>query len=418
MSRRGQWLLWGLAAAMVGLTLCAGCGPKKEAEAVGPIFYPPPPDVPRLQFLMSFSDADEFVTRTSSFADIITGKKAESSHAIKNPYGIAVTNGKIYVCDLGRFMVQVIDVVNKKYSVLGTPEQIESPMNITIDSDGTKYVADSRKRMVAVFDAEDRFVRHMGDPTRCAPSDVAISGNTLFVTDALGGRVEVWSRDGTFQRAFAGKGRGPDQLQTPTNLAIGPDGNIYVVDTELEMVKVFSPEGKFLRTIGQPGDRPGFFARPKGIAISPQGHVYVADAQWEVIQIFTTEGQLLLYFGGAHPGPQGMGLPAGVCLDATSIDAFRSYVHQDFEPEYLLFVANEFGNHKIGLYAFGHPKEGRVIAPPAKSASPTASPPGAAQPTTPPPGATPPAKQPAAGPPSTTSQPGKAVPSTESKPGV
>ena len=66
-------------------------------------------------------------------------------------------------------------------------------------------------------------------------------------------------------------------------------------------------------------------------------------------------GRLLIYFGGASPKPEGMGLPAGIAIDTTSLPYFQQFVSKDFQPEYLLFVANQFGpQHKIGVYAFGN----------------------------------------------------------------
>ena len=345
------------AAVVLMLVSLTGCVSQKPPVVAGSIFYPPAPDPPRLQFLMSFSNVEHWLERKSTFSSFIVGEKKEERGVIGNPYGIAARNGKLYICDVGKHRIHVIDIPRKSYSLLGTPDQIENPVNITIDADGTKYVCDTRKRVVVVYDAADRFVRYMGDPKRCVPCDLAVWNDELFVADVAGAKVEVWSKDGRFLRAISSKGTGASQLRRPSNLAIGPDGNVFVADTDLCAVKVFSPDGDYIRSIGAPGDRPGYFARPKGIAIDSKGRLFVADAQWEIIQAFSSEGQLLIFFGGASRGPEGTGLPAGVAMDATSLDVFRPYVNETFEPEYLLFVANQFGNNKIGVYAFGRAKE-------------------------------------------------------------
>lgn len=335
-----------------------GCASTPEEAPVPEqaIFYPPLPDAPRLQFLTSFNDADRWVTTKSSFADFVVGtdELPEAVGTMHGPYGVAVHDGKLYVCDIPLHCVHIFDMANETYSRLGQPDTFFGPVNITIADDGTKYICDTQKGMILVFDANDRFIRAMGDPERCAPIDVAIVGDELYVCNIKQCKIEVWSKSsGELLRSFSGKGREPDQLRVPSNLEVGPDGNIYVVDSELGTVKVFSPEGNLLKLIGEPGDRPGYFARPKGIAIDPDGVMFVADAQWEIIQLFTIEGKTLLYFGGAAAGPEGMGLPAGVTIDRTSIDLFRQYLAPGFEPKYLLFVANQFGNNKIGVYAFG-----------------------------------------------------------------
>ena len=341
--------------AAIGLICVAGCGEPKPGEVTA-LFYPPAPDPPRLQFLLSFSDASEWVKPHSTFADFILGRKRAVQGEIKTPYGVAARNGKIYICDLAARCVHVIDIPNKTYSMLGKRGRLDKPVNITIDADGTKYVCDTVMRKVAVFDTQDQFVRYLGDPTRCNPIDLAIYGDELFVADVTGGEVEAWSREGKFLRLIARKGVGPGELRMPTNLEVGPRGRIFVSDTVASIVNVYNRQGKYVGSFGAPGDRPGFFARPKGIAIDPNGILFSADAQWEIVQIFDAEGRLLMFFGGAGPKPEGMGMPAGLAIDYTSIPVFASYVDKDFKPEYLLLVANQFGQHKIGVYAFGKSK--------------------------------------------------------------
>jgi hypothetical protein len=51
-----------------------------------------------------------------------------------------------------------------------------------------------------------------------------------------------------------------------------------------------------------------------------------------------------------------MGSPTGLAIDATSLEHFRPYINKDFDAEYLLLLTNEFGKHKIGVYAFGNTK--------------------------------------------------------------
>ncbi|MCX5684329.1 MAG: 6-bladed beta-propeller [Planctomycetota bacterium] len=264
---------------------------------------------------------------------------------------------------MGLSRIHVIDFAGKRYSIMGTPDQVKRPANIVIDSDGTKYVADVGKRRVLVFDAQDKFVRDLGDPEKCSPISVAVRGDELFVADALGGKVEVWTKDGQLKRTISAKGTGPAQLLHPSGIAFNSEGHLFVVDQELGTVKEFDAEGKFVKAIGSPGDRPGFFARPKGIAIDSHNLIYVADAQWDKVQIFSPEGQLLLFFG--EPGVKSYGLitPTGLAIDATSLDLFRKYAAPNFEPEYLLVVTNQFGENKIVFFAFGHPKEATPAAP-------------------------------------------------------
>jgi sugar lactone lactonase YvrE len=362
-----------LAVCAAAMTGCAG--PQALAPITPSVFYPPPGHgVTRLQLLAAFSDAGALAPRRSSFSDFVLGTDRAGQAEIRQPYGLAAKDGKLYICDIGLHNVHVIDIVNRRYHLLGERGQFVNPVNVTIDADGTKYVCDEGTRRVAVFDAQDKFVRFIGDPKRCRPVDLAIRGEELFVADPEAARIEVWSRDGTLLRQFGSKGEETDQLYRPTNLAFSPEGHLLVSDNELQCVKEFDGSGHFIRQIGEPGDRPGEFARPKGIAIDPSGYVYVADAQWDIIQVFNAQGRLLLFFPGSRSEPHALRGPTGLAIDATSLDAFRGLVDKDFRPQYLLLLANEFGNPKVLVYAFGD-YTGQAETPPVAPPSPQAPPP-------------------------------------------
>jgi hypothetical protein len=342
--------------ALAALTaLSTGCATGRPA-ALPPIFYPA--KQPHMQFLLGFSDADRWIEQRSSFAQFIVGSGQQVSHEIKTPYGLAVRDGRMYICDLGLHCVHIIDLKDKSYSRLGTSQQVLNPVHVTIAPDGTKYVCDTdpKHNAVVVFDAQDKYVRDITPPQGARIIDLALWKDELIVADVDGRRVQAWDKDGKPVRDIAEPGEGPSQLRRPTNLAIGPDGLIFVTDTDLQVVKVYEPDGTFVRIIGVPGDRPGNFARPKGIAVDPEDRVYVADAQWAVIQLFTAEGQLLLVVPEqpAQAVRDVLWLPAGLAIDSTSLPYFRQFVAPDFVPEYLLFACNQYGPNRIAVYAFGH----------------------------------------------------------------
>ena len=342
----------------IGLAGCATTDAKKTATS-NRIYFPEAPAAPRLQFLLSFSDARAFTEAgKSNFSDWIVGTSPNdaTSTRINGPYCLAVYHGKLYITDVAAKKIHIIDVAAKQYAVLGAPEQVLNPVNIVIDADGTKYVCDTGKRMVQVFDANDKFVREIGQSERCSPRALAIVGQELYVCNEVNGTIEVWDRAGQLRRTFGRKGTGPDEFTTPTQIAVGKDGRLYITDMFLAMVKIFDTTGRFVGTIGMPGDVVGSFARPKGIAIDPKGLIYVTDAQWSVVQIFQPDGQLLLAFGAPGGDPSSLGMPAGVTIDASSLELFRSYIDPQFNAEYLVFVVNQFGTVKISLFAYGKAK--------------------------------------------------------------
>jgi hypothetical protein len=349
-----QWIL----SLLILATALIGCTPQKTEQPTASYkFIPGPPAPPRFQFLTSFSNAEQWkAQKQSSFSEWVVGadRKPDLDTRFHSPYGIAAENGTLYICDVAINCVHVIDMRNNRYSRLEAGGQIVNPVNLTIDSDGRRYLADSGAGKVLIFNAQDQLIDMLGDAENWAPIDVAILGDELFVADLRDKEVEVWSKAGQFRRKISEEGDGPDQLDNPTNLAFGPDRRLYVTDTGQQIVKVFDPiSGAFLSTIGQPGASIGTFARPKGIVIDSDGVIYVADAQWDVVQIFNTQGQLLLTFGEPGDQPWSMGIPAGLAIDRTSLDVFSQYIAPNFQPDYLFFVVNQFGKRKVAVYAYG-----------------------------------------------------------------
>jgi DNA-binding beta-propeller fold protein YncE len=109
-----------------------------------------------------------------------------------------------------------------------------------------------------------------------------------------------------------------------------------------------------LSTIGSHGDAYGQFARPKGIAVDPDGKIYVVDAAFENVQIFDGNGNLLLFFpeGGAKSAVS-LVLPAGIAIDSTLTEYFTPLVSPDFQVEYLVLVASQYGDKKLSVFGFG-----------------------------------------------------------------
>ncbi|UCC97830.1 MAG: hypothetical protein JSW66_18540, partial [Phycisphaerales bacterium] len=98
-------LLKGLAFFGVIWTACLflGCRSVKIEQPVSePVFFPPPPEVPRLQFLTSFSGPEDLGPRATGGLERFVLGEPEAMEGIAAPYGMALFEGKLYVCDVGR----------------------------------------------------------------------------------------------------------------------------------------------------------------------------------------------------------------------------------------------------------------------------------------------------------------------------
>lgn len=338
------------------LTLLTGCTTAKKAPPQHYTFFPPSPDEPRIQFLTSFaSDAD--LGRHRSFADYITGDQKVADPLIK-PYGLAVHDGKIFVCDTVAGTIEVFDL-KKGHASYFDPQgegKFRLPININIDQDGTRYVADTGREQVLIFSPDGTFLEALGQKDEMKPADVAVSGDRIYIADLKNHCVRVYSKMGhqlLFTVPLAAKAT-EGKLFSPTNLAVDQSGNrLLVSDTGGNIVQVYDLSGKYLRSIGHAGVAPGLFARPKGVAVDRQGFAYVVDAATQVVQIFDAEGRLLLFFGEAGASIEGQViLPAAVKVDYDNVGYFQKFVAPGRQCEYLIFVTSQFGGQKVSVYGF------------------------------------------------------------------
>ncbi len=77
----------------------------------------------------------------------------------------------------------------------------------------------------------------------------------------------------------------------PVDVAVGPDKNIYILDTKLSEIKVISPEGTFLRIIGRSGEGPGEFSNATDITLLPNAQVGVVQPHPAKLVVLHTDGK-------------------------------------------------------------------------------------------------------------------------------
>ncbi|MCR4336978.1 MAG: 6-bladed beta-propeller [Candidatus Omnitrophica bacterium] len=333
---------------------CMGCASVSVVPEPHSVFYPAPPEEPRLQYLTSFSSSRDIEGDTGAFSQFVLGEVPEKP--IVKPYGVTVDHGRIYVADTVLNSIEVLDL-NKKSFEYFSPRggaELRSPTNLGIASDGKMYIADARRGQVLIFNTNGEYVSAIGSAGELKPSDVKIWGGRIFICDLKTQSVRVYdakNHDFLFSIPPATETEKEAKVFSPTNIFIDTAGEIYVSDTGGFCVKKYDSGGKLLNTLGLQGDSPGQFARPKGVAVDREGRVFVVDAAFENVQIFDTEGKLLLFFPDQEEYK--LVLPAGIAIDYENISYFKKYIDQDFEVEYLVLVASQYGERKISVFGFG-----------------------------------------------------------------
>lgn len=299
---------------------CAGPEISKTQNPDPVLFWPPPPQTPRIQYLRSISGPVDIGVKKSWFKkamDIIFGKENMEEKMLR-PYGVFADSDRLYVTDPGAHLVHIFDMKEREYlqikDVKG--DELVSPIGIAVDRGGEIYLTDSMLKRVFVFDKEGRYLKDIGDSELfLRPAGISIYKDRIYVIDTHAHHVLVFKKkDGELLFYFGQNGAEKGEFNYPTNIFVR-DGLIYITDFMNFRVQIFGEDGDFISTFGRLGDGSGDLSKPKGIAVDSEGHIYVADAHFDGIQIFDRDGRLLLGFGSTGRKVGEMLLPAGVFID-------------------------------------------------------------------------------------------------------
>lgn len=185
---------------------------------------------------------------------------------------------------------------------------------VCVDRQGHVYIHhtvnanSSSDDTMVVFDAKGKFVRSWGKEFKGGAHGLTIrregKDEFLYLCDtkraivakmSLDGK-EVWSIGYPKESpAYAPDADGKPKKYSPTNLAIAPNGDIYVGDGYgSSYIIQYNPKGEHIRTFGGKGKAAGQLDCPHGIAIDARGKeplLLVADRSNRRLQYFTLDGK-------------------------------------------------------------------------------------------------------------------------------
>jgi uncharacterized protein (TIGR03437 family) len=245
--------------------------------------------------------------------------------ALSLPTDIAVDQaGNLYVADFGNTRIRVVTngVIN---TVAGNPKgipmmegqaavnvRLEGPTSVTVDGGGAIYFVEAG----------------IGSGTGLAVGDYKVWKVSAAgaLTTLAGNGIPSYSGDGAAATVA--------QLNSPSGVAVGPSGVIYIADTRNQRVRAAAPGG-VLSTLagnGTPGfngdvllPRTALLNGPMGMAADALGNWFVADTVNSRVRQAQPGGNLFTiagngnasYFGDGSPATQGsVNQPEGVAVDS------------------------------------------------------------------------------------------------------
>jgi DNA-binding beta-propeller fold protein YncE len=228
----------------------------------------------------------------------------------------------VYVLDnAGR--VLVFDREGRPLRQWDMPESdVGNPEGVCLLSDGRIAVADTHYHRVVIFDDQGRVEKMFGQEGQrngefIWPVAIVEDGEgNLFVSEYGGAnRVQKFDRNWRHLLTFGGLGDAPGQFQRPSGM-VWRNGRLYIVDAFNDRIQVFDAHGHFLEILGTQ-DKSSRLHYPYDIALGPDGDLWVVEYGAGRVSRFDLSGRLLGRFGTTGSGRNQFGTPWGLGVDST-----------------------------------------------------------------------------------------------------
>jgi streptogramin lyase len=202
-----------------------------------------------------------------------------------------------------------------------TKAQLSDPHSLSFHRNGDLYIADVRNHRVRKVDLKTGMITTLVGNGKREPTpdgaklgpDTPVSGpraldfgadgalwlalregNAVLRIDLTRGTIHQVA--GTGQKGFSGDG-GPAKTATlngPKGVAVGPKGDVFVVDTENQVIRAINPKTGIITLVagnGTRGDGPEgdplkcALNRPHGVFVDPDGAIFIGDTETHRVRV-------------------------------------------------------------------------------------------------------------------------------------
>ncbi len=178
-----------------------------------------------------------------------------------------------------------------------------------------------------------------------SPHDVALDSNgNVYVVDTGNHRIVKYGSNGENPLYAGSFGAGNDQLDSPTGIALDSDGNIYVSDSGNHRIVKYDSEAENPLYIGELGTGDDQFNSPQGLVVDSDRNLYVADTDNNRILKFDANGDFLAKWESADGESDSLDKPTGLVLDSEE----NVYVADTYNDRILKFHADGTFREKWG----------------------------------------------------------------------
>lgn len=170
------------------------------------------------------------------------------------------------------------------------------PYSVALDKNNNIYVTCNVANKIFVYNSNWRKIREL---KAWQPLNAVVNGDRVYV---LGRKtIYIYSTGGTLLSKWCHFGKKAGEIDGPLALDVDQKGNIYISDTLNCRIQAFKQNGEVLWMMGRPtksmDESNRVFGLPAGLAIGADGNLYVIDAFHGTIFVINDKGKKLAELG-------------------------------------------------------------------------------------------------------------------------
>jgi len=165
-------------------------------------------------------------------------------------------------------------------------------------------------------------------------SGIAVAPNgTIYISDTLNNRINIYSADGSLISRFGEYGTGEAQFSDPKDLLFDASGNLYVNDFTNYRIQKFDASGVFLMEITIADGGGAGPSQASSMTLDTNNNLYIADSTANLAHKYNSDGTFNSFFAQTINEPDEYDYTVGIAVD-TNGDIYVSHALNDRIEKY------------------------------------------------------------------------------------
>ncbi len=218
------------------------------------------------------------------------------------------------------FPVRILPIHEHKNMeiALQTIADVKKPRCIAFSGTGQMYVSSETNKCIEIYDSTGKTkLSVIGSQLQHSvkmgvPHGLHVTDKGVYVADHGSGKVHCFALEGELKSSRFKRGTDECQLESPTDVTIGPDGNMYVCDSGNGRIQVFNSGHALIQVVNDFGSDDFV---PNSMAFDLSGNLHITNQCSDVVKVISPLEKKLIrqYNANGVVGPSIAIDAAGYC---------------------------------------------------------------------------------------------------------